>query len=88
MNISGTSPRSHIHILEFGLRIWSACPYFSLHLFLRLSRRPVTYVLIEDRMIQDFYAMLGTVRGLIGAMADTQGVVSQINWDQWATERF
>jgi hypothetical protein len=45
-------------------------------------------VRIEDRMIQDFYAMLGAVRGLIGAMADTKGVISQINWDQWATERF
>ena len=42
----------------------------------------------EDRMIRNFYALLGTVRSLIEAMADTQGAISQINWDQWAKERF
>jgi hypothetical protein len=42
----------------------------------------------EDRMIRYFYALLGSVRSLIEAMADTQEVMRQINWDQWARARF
>ena len=42
----------------------------------------------EDRVIRNFYALLGTVRSLIEAMADTQGVISQISWDQFARARF
>ena len=42
----------------------------------------------EDRMISNFYALLGSLRGLIEAMAETQGAISQINWGQWAEERF
>jgi hypothetical protein len=42
----------------------------------------------EDRMIRDFYALLGSVRSLIETMADMQGVINQINWDQWARARF
>jgi hypothetical protein len=42
----------------------------------------------DDRMIKYFYALLGSVRSLIEAMTDTQSVISQINWDQWARERF
>jgi len=42
----------------------------------------------EDRMIKNFYALLGSVRSLIEAMADMQSVISQINWDQWAKARF
>jgi len=42
----------------------------------------------EDRMLSNFYALLGSVRSLIEAMADTQRAIRQINWDQWAEERF
>jgi len=42
----------------------------------------------DDRMISNFYALLGSLRSLIMAMADTQGAISQINWDQWARARF
>jgi DNA-binding transcriptional MerR regulator len=42
----------------------------------------------EDRMLRNVYSLLGTLKGLIEAMADTQEVINQINWDQWAEERF
>jgi hypothetical protein len=42
----------------------------------------------EDRMLRNVYALLGALKGLIEAMADTQRAISQINWDQWAEERF
>jgi hypothetical protein len=44
--------------------------------------------LTEDRIIRDFYALLGSVRSLIEAMADMQRVINQINWGQWARARF
>lgn len=42
----------------------------------------------DDRLLADLYAMLGSVRGLIEAMANTQVVINQINWQQWAAPRF
>jgi hypothetical protein len=39
-------------------------------------------------MIRNFYSLLGALKGLIEAMEDMQGAILQINWDQWATERF
>ena len=43
---------------------------------------------VDDRLLVDLYALIGTVRGLVDAMVDTQDVISQINWHQWATPRF
>jgi uncharacterized membrane protein YgaE (UPF0421/DUF939 family) len=34
------------------------------------------------------YALMGTVRGLLQAMVETQKAVGQINWGQWAAARF
>ena len=42
----------------------------------------------DDRIISNFYALLGALKGLIEVMADTQAIISQINWDQWARARF
>ncbi len=42
----------------------------------------------DDSFLADLYAMIGTVRGLVEAMANTQVVINQINWQQWATPRF
>ena len=43
---------------------------------------------VSDRLLADVYTMLGAVRGLVEAMANAQGVINQINWQQWATARF
>jgi hypothetical protein len=43
---------------------------------------------IGDDALIDLYTMLGGLRGLIGAMAYAQGVINQINWQQWETARF
>jgi hypothetical protein len=42
----------------------------------------------SDQVLTDLYTLLGSVRGLIEAMADAQGAINQINWQQWATPRF
>jgi hypothetical protein len=42
----------------------------------------------SDRVLTDLYTMLGSVRGLIDAMANTQATINQINWQQWAATRF
>jgi uncharacterized membrane protein YccC len=44
--------------------------------------------LVSDQVLVDLYATLGSVRGLIEAMANTQGVINEINWPQWTTARF
>jgi hypothetical protein len=43
---------------------------------------------ISDRVLNDLYTLLGSVRGLIDAMANTQAAINQINWQQWAAPRF
>jgi hypothetical protein len=43
---------------------------------------------ISDRVLSDLYTLLGSVRGLIDAMANTQTAINQINWRQWAATRF
>jgi len=43
---------------------------------------------ISDQVLSDLYNLLGSVRGLIDAMANTQAAVRQINWQQWAATRF
>ncbi len=43
---------------------------------------------LDDRLLTDLYAMIGTVRGLVEAMANTQVAIKQLNWQQWATPRF
>jgi hypothetical protein len=43
---------------------------------------------VGDGVLADLYTMLGSVRGLIDAMANTQTVINQINWRQWAVARF
>ena len=40
---------------------------------------------ISDKVLTDFYTMLGSVRGLIEAMANAQAAINQINWQQWTT---
>jgi len=45
-------------------------------------------LLVGDRVLTDLYTMLGSVRGLIAAMGNAQGIINQINWPQWATARF
>ena len=42
----------------------------------------------EEGIILDFYTLLGALKGLIEVMADTQAIISQINWGQWAKQRF
>jgi len=44
--------------------------------------------LTDERAPQEFYALVGTVRGLFQAMVETQNVIKQINWGQWAAKRF
>ncbi len=41
-----------------------------------------------DKLITDLYVMVGSARGLIEAMDNTQLVINQINWHQWATPQF
>lgn len=43
---------------------------------------------LQDQLLEDLYATMGSVRGLIEAMANTQIMLNQINWQQWATPRF
>jgi hypothetical protein len=43
---------------------------------------------VSDEVLRDLYTMLGVVRGLFAAMANTQVVISQINWRQWSTTQF
>jgi hypothetical protein len=42
----------------------------------------------DDQESEDLYLVLGCLRGLIGAMQDTQRSIQQINWGQWAEARF
>jgi hypothetical protein len=42
----------------------------------------------SDRLLTDLYTLLGSLRGLAEAMSSAQVVISQINWQQWATARF
>ncbi|MFH1951882.1 MAG: hypothetical protein ABIL06_09725 [Pseudomonadota bacterium] len=44
--------------------------------------------LTDEQGPQPLYALLGSVRGLLQAMVETQKAVGQINWDQWAAARF
>ena len=45
-------------------------------------------LLVGDRVLTDLFTMLGSVRGLIAAMGNAQGIINQINWQQWAAARF
>ena len=42
----------------------------------------------QDEASQDLYALLGSVRGLVAAMARTQEILLTINWRRWAVTRF
>ncbi|TWU37457.1 FUSC family protein [Novipirellula artificiosorum] len=42
----------------------------------------------DDEVLASLYATIGSVRGLVDAMANAQMVLNQINWNQWATPRF
>ncbi len=42
----------------------------------------------HDELLIDLYTTTGSVRGLVDAMTNTQVVINQINWQQWATPRF
>ena len=42
----------------------------------------------DDQVSQDLYSMLGGLRGLVGAMEETQNSIRQINWGQWSEVRF
>jgi uncharacterized membrane protein YccC len=46
------------------------------------------YTEAESRAARDLYIVLGSVRGLVAAMARTQEVLKTINWRQWAATRF
>ena len=43
---------------------------------------------IGDQTLGDIYTLLGSLRGLIDAMANAQAVINQINWPQWTAARF
>ena len=43
---------------------------------------------ISDSVLTDLYTMLGSVKGLIESMTNTQDIINQINWHTWATPRF
>ncbi len=38
-------------------------------------------------MLTDLTALLGGVRGLLDAMAETDRAITEINWEQWAVAR-
>ena len=42
----------------------------------------------DDQRLADLYTLIGCVRGAIASMANAQGVINQINWQEWATPRF
>ncbi len=42
----------------------------------------------DDRAHHDFYVLLGTLLGLLQAMVETEDVIKQINWGEWAAARF
>jgi urease accessory protein len=44
--------------------------------------------LTDEEGPEVLYAFMGTVRGLLQAMVETQKAVGQINWGQWAAARF
>jgi uncharacterized membrane protein YccC len=44
--------------------------------------------LTDEEGPEVLYALMGTVRGLLQAMVETQKAVGQINWTQWAASRF
>jgi hypothetical protein len=46
---------------------------------------PSTY---SEQMAIDLTALLASVRGLLDVMAETNQVIHDINWDQWAEARF
>ncbi len=42
----------------------------------------------DERMLMALTALLGGVRGLLDAMAETDRAIAEINWEQWAVARF
>lgn len=42
----------------------------------------------DDWMFQDFYAFLGSVRGVVETMVEAQDAMRHINWNLWEAERF
>lgn len=42
----------------------------------------------QDQLFTDLYSTIGSLRGLIDAMTNTQAVINHINWEQWASPRF
>jgi hypothetical protein len=43
---------------------------------------------INDGVLAEFYTVFSSWRGLTEAVADAQGVINQMNWQQWETARF
>jgi uncharacterized membrane protein YccC len=42
----------------------------------------------DEQALRNLYAMLGSTQSLLEAMKELGGSMQQINWDQWAVERF
>ncbi len=43
---------------------------------------------MDEQGPQTFYALLGTIRGLLQAMVETQEAFGEISQDQWAATLF
>jgi hypothetical protein len=43
---------------------------------------------LQGTELADFYGLLGSTRGLVEAVSDTQAAIHQINWRQLSTSRF
>ena len=44
--------------------------------------------MIDAAGVQNFYALIGSIKGLLEVMQELQESMLQINWNQWATARF
>jgi hypothetical protein len=43
---------------------------------------------VDERGIQNLYALLGSLKGLLKTMEKLQDSMNEINWAQWSTPRF
>jgi hypothetical protein len=43
---------------------------------------------IDDRALQNLYAVMGSTQSLLDAMKELGDSMKQINWNQWAVARF
>jgi len=64
---------------------WSRQPSLSQELEQRLDKANEDY---DGQDLRNIYAVLGSTQSLLEAMKELGDSMQQINWDQWAVERF